>query len=159
MKLNPRTISETRNYLDKLLKKQKPLSKQSRPRQGWIKNIRVALGMSSRQLAKFLGQTSAHVLALEKREAQDKITLDTLQRVAQALGCHFIYAIVPPNGVSLESMLNSQARQAAERIIRSTQHSMRLEAQEVSNKITREQIEDLALELKQKNDPRIWSQK
>lgn len=155
MKLNRRICFETRSRLDQQLKQWQHLSGVPPPRKGWIKSIREALGMSSRQLASNLGKTNAGILAIEHREAQGKVTLATLEKVAQALRCQLVYALVP-EASSLEDLVNIRAREAARRIVRATAHSMALEAQSVPDERARAQIDELAFELKQKMDPRIW---
>ena len=69
--------------------------KLSRPPYGWIKAIREALGMTSRQFAKRMGVSQPRASAIEKNEVIGSITLDTLQRAANALECQLVYALVP----------------------------------------------------------------
>lgn len=155
MKLNRRINHDMRKTLDTMLKPWKEMPDYFKPRKGWLKCIRESLGISSRQMAKFLGRTNSAVLALEKREVEGKVTLETLEVAAETLGCKLVYAVVP-HGDSLEQNLSFKAKEAAERIVKKTQHHMRLEDQDVSDKESREQIEDLAYELKEKLDPKIW---
>lgn len=165
MRKNPRIGFETRKRLDQeFLDHWKSFFSATwypestyRRAKGWIKSIRTALGMSSRQMAKFMGKTNPEILALEKREALGTITLESLDQAARALGCHLIYALVPNRHYSLESLLDEQATQAAKSIVKKTSHSMALENQQVDITREREQISDLAHEMKQKLDPKIWS--
>lgn len=158
MRLNPRISFESRRRLDEHLRALRPfLAFFYRPRKGWIKAIREALGMSSRQLAKNLGKTNSEILALEKREEEDKITLQTLKRVASALNCSLVYALVP-DADSLQTMVHTHAVVAAARTVKSTSNSMSLEGQGITDAITKAQIEDLAFELERRLDPRIWDQ-
>ena len=83
------------------------------------------------------------------------MTLETLEKAAEAMGSHLIYAIRPAMG-NFDEMVTTQAKKAALRIITQTKRSMQLEDQEVSDETTKNQIEDLAHQLKQKLDPRIW---
>ena len=57
------------------------------PSGGWLRAVRQALGMTTRQLAKAVGVTQAAVVDAEGSEAKGDITLTTLQRYAAALGC------------------------------------------------------------------------
>ena len=50
--------------------------------QGWIKSIRLAIGMSLLQLGNRLNITKQSVLEIENREAEGNITLKTLRDVA-----------------------------------------------------------------------------
>ena len=51
--------------------------------------------MSSAQLAKRMNVSPQFVRKLEKGEADDTITLASLRRVADALECKVVYALVP----------------------------------------------------------------
>lgn len=159
MKTNNRISHETRKRLDSQLQEwPSPYTASytaSRPREGWIKSVRTALGMSSRELGRRLGKTNTEILAIEKREAQNKVTLETLQKVAEAMGCRLLYAFIPMAD-SLESMVTANATKAASRIVNKTRQSMQLEDQDVNDEVSKNQVEDLAHELKQKLDPRIW---
>lgn len=165
MKKNPRMCLETRKRLDNefAINWKSFISPLWHPNQtyrrakGWIKSIRTALGMSSRQMAKFMGKTNPEILALEKRESLGTITLESLDQAARALGCHLIYAIIPNRHASLEDMLSEHAERAAAAIVKKTSHSMALENQQVDVISEREQVSDLAHEMKQKLDPKIWS--
>jgi predicted DNA-binding mobile mystery protein A len=67
-----------------------------RPPQGWIKTIRMALGMTSGVLAQRVGDVSdSAIRKLELAEAEDAITLASLRRVAEALDCELQYALIP----------------------------------------------------------------
>lgn len=158
MKINNRISHETRKRLDFRTRVQEwPSPFVPGLREGWIKTIRTALGMSSRELARRMGKTNSEILAIEKREAQNKVTLETLEKAAEAMGCRLVYAILPATG-NFDGMVTAQAEKAASRIIAQTKQSMQLEDQEVDDETTKNQIEDLAHELKQKLDPRIWRQ-
>jgi len=55
-----------------------------RPPRGWVKAIREALGMTTRQLASRIGVGQSRVVDIEKGEMTGSITLDSLQRAARA---------------------------------------------------------------------------
>lgn len=98
------------------------------PRDGWIKSIRTALGMSASQLGRRLRISQQGALDLERREREESITVAKLRQVASALGCELHFALVPKP--SLEETVQQQAvvkaRDERDRIA----HTMRLEAQE-----------------------------
>ena len=102
---------------------------QSAPAGGWVRAIRVALGMSVVQLAKRLGVSRAAAYALESREAKGNITLAQLYKAAAALECEVVYTLVPRE--SLERMIRDQARARAEAEMRAANASMGLEAEGV----------------------------
>lgn len=99
------------------------------PRTGWVRAIREALGMPARDLAMRMGVTESTVVRLEGREAAGKVQLDSLARVADALDCDLVYALVPRG--SLDASVRKQARAKAEESMATVAHSMGLEDQPV----------------------------
>lgn len=98
-----------------------------RPRSGWIHAVRVSLGMTTRQLAVRLGIAQSSVVSLEKSEASDTISLQTLRRAAEALECDLHYVLVPRKPLS--KRVDEQAEYVARRIVGDIAHSMGLEDQ------------------------------
>ncbi len=97
------------------------------PKAGWVRSIRSALGMTRRQLAARLGVTGATLADIERSEANGRVQLNTLRRVATALDCEVVYAIVPRQ--SLVERVESRKDQLAEAAYQRTAHSMALENQ------------------------------
>src|SRR6266853_4671749 len=69
------------------------------PSEGWLRTVRKALGMSGAQLAKKMGVTRARVAQAENAELTGGITLKSMQAAAEAMGCRFVYAIIPPQRI------------------------------------------------------------
>jgi len=90
----------------------------SRPRQGWIRAIREALGVSAGELGRILGVSRQLPLQFEKAEANDSITLKSLRNVANALGCDLVYALLPRAGSMEELVENRVAALAMKRVKR-----------------------------------------
>lgn len=157
MKQNKALAKTQRRSLDEKVKAFSQAKYIPKPKSGWVKAIRESLGMTSQQLAERMGIQQSGVILLEQREADKKITLETLQRAAQALGCELVYAIVPKE--SLEKIVDDQSKLVAKRIIESTLHTMELEQQGAGKAETELHFEDLALELKNKLDSRLWRTK
>lgn len=65
------------------------------PPGGWIRHQRLKLGITGKQLAASMGVTKQRVSALEKAEVNGATSIKTLQEAAEALGCEFVYAIIP----------------------------------------------------------------
>ena len=63
------------DQLDRKLDKYKMASKVTPPPSGWIRSIRLSLGMTLQQLADKLSITKQSVYELEKREKEGSITL------------------------------------------------------------------------------------
>ena len=86
------------------------------PRAGWVREIRTALGLSQSQLAARAGVSRATVQQMERAEAQRRITLASLDKLAQAMGCQVALAIVPKGG-TLEDVRRAQAIAKADVIL------------------------------------------
>ena len=100
-----------------------------KPRHGWIRAIRKSLGMSSTDLAKRLGVGVSSVSRLEQSELEKTIKLETLEKVADQLGCDVVYALVPRQ--KLEKTVHERAVKIASEHAVETQKSMSLEDQRI----------------------------
>lgn len=149
-----RLAMQSRSHLDDRFKEMGPASRFAPPLRGWIKAIREALGMSSTQLAKRLGVRQPSVVALEQSEAKGTIELATLRRVAEALDCKVIYALVPNN--PLEGMVRGRARALARERLAPLEHSMGLEDQAVATKDFEAQLGEFVRTM---NPRRIWDER
>lgn len=126
-----------------------------RPRRGWIYTLRTALHMTTRQLAAKIGIKQQTLSRMEAREIEDSLTLKTLRRVAEALGCRLVYAFVPRHG-TLEDWVRQQAYQKASETFHSVDHSMAIEGQRVDDE--QESLEQLADDLLKQLDSSLWDQ-
>jgi predicted DNA-binding mobile mystery protein A len=99
-----------------------------RPRSGWLKAIRRALGISLADLGVRLHVSRQLIQRFEKAESEDRITLKSLRAVAVALECDLVYALVPRADTLLQLKVK-QMRADAERRVRRVEHSMVLENQ------------------------------
>src|ERR1700689_4095382 len=90
-----RLTAQSRANLDERFKELGAVRRYATPVRGWTKAVREALGMTTAQLAKRLGVKQPSVVALEQSEAKGTIELATLRRVAEALDCTLVYALVP----------------------------------------------------------------
>ena len=124
-----------------------------RPSDGWIRAVRKALGMSVRQLATRMGMSQQAVSQFEASELDDSVTLKTLRKAAEAMGCQFVYAIVPVGG-SLQDIVREQATHKAKEIVTAVDHTMQLEAQGVGN--LQAKIKEVAEELSKTPNSKLW---
>jgi predicted DNA-binding mobile mystery protein A len=99
-----------------------------RPRDGWLRAVREALGVSQLKVAKSLHIRQQSIVSFEKAEAEDRITLRNLRRVAEAMGCELVYAIVPKSG-TIKDLAERRTRNEATKRVLSVEHSMALEDQ------------------------------
>lgn len=141
-------------HLDAVLNRWRSADLPPRPPSGWIKAIREGLGMTATHLAGRLGVTTSTVTRLETSEADDTISLGTLRRAAEALGCEVQYALVPKQ--SLEDTLNARARAMALRQTAPISHSMALEAQATSAEAKEAQTRALVEALRAGSPRKLW---
>jgi predicted DNA-binding mobile mystery protein A len=125
-----------------------------RPPRGWLRAIRDALGMTTRQYAARLGVHPSRVGVLEKSEIAETVTLQSLRRAAEALDCRLVYALVPNE--SLAATLQKRAEQIADEQMWRVGHSMRLENQELTSADYKRQRDELVDELLRGNLRRLW---
>ena len=143
--------------LDHTFDRLSPLRSVARPRKGWLKVIREALGMTVEQVAERLEVTKSMVSKYERAELDETITLATLRRVASALDAEFMYAVLPRK--SIEELRRERALTAARRRVQSVHQSMALEAQAVSAEERERQIAELADELLKERPRIIWDER
>jgi predicted DNA-binding mobile mystery protein A len=93
------------------------------PPAGWVRAIRDALGMTTRQMAGRLGVTAMAISGLENSERAGTVQLGTLRRAADALGCDLVYTLVPRVGleVAVQRQALARARQELARVDRTMQ--------------------------------------
>jgi predicted DNA-binding mobile mystery protein A len=125
----------------------------SAPSSGWIKSIRQSLGLTAAAFGRRLKIRQQSVDDLERSEKAGTITLASLRRAAAALDADLVYAIVPRR--RLRDAISVRARQLARERIAPVAHSMRLEAQGLSEAEIAEQVDELARDLERR--PRdLW---
>lgn len=129
----------------------------SRPPSGWIKAIREGLGMAASHLAVRLGVKPSTVTRMEGSEADDTISLGTLRRAAEALGCELQYALVPKQ--NLADALENRAMTVARQQMAAISHTMALEAQSTSRESFEAQTRALAENLLKGSRRSLWRQK
>lgn len=120
----------------------------ARPHGGWIRAIRDALGMTASQLAARLRVAQPSIANLEASEQRGTIKLDSLARVADALDCDLVYALVPRR--PLETMYAERAREVARERLRPVEQTMALERQSVdpSAHAVEDRVDEIAATLK-----------
>ncbi len=77
---------------------------------GWIKELREAIGMPVEELAARIGVLRREVHRMERAEQNERIMLATLRRAAAGLGCELVYGPVPKEG-TLEDLAAAQTVQ------------------------------------------------
>lgn len=150
------TNSLRRNQLDRKFADLKNRSVGSwLPGEGWVKEIRNALGMSMSDLGKRLGVIPARISRIEKDEISGKVTLETMSKVAEAMNCEFVYLLIPKNG-SLEATVQHQAIQVAGKILGPVDTNMKLENQGTSSSSKKELLNSVAQDILTNHDRKLW---
>jgi predicted DNA-binding mobile mystery protein A len=142
--------------LDAALDRWRSAELPSRPPSGWIKAVREGLGMTATHLAARLGVTTSTVTRLETSEADDTISLGSLRRAAEALGCELHYALVPKK--RLNDTLENRALALARKQMASVSHTMALEAQATSRETVEAQTRTLAEDLLKGSRRVLWKE-
>jgi predicted DNA-binding mobile mystery protein A len=140
--------------MDAKLKALRPLLTIARPTRGWIRSIRRALGMTTRELAMRLGVSQPTVFALEQSEANNKITLESLAKAAEALDCALVYALIPRTGIEIS--VRKQAERLAHQMVRKVSKNMELESQGIDEERIKAQAGQLVEELLAKRPRPFW---
>ena len=125
------------------------------PGVGWVKAIRLALGMSLQQLGNKLNITPQGVKDMEKREMEGSISMKSLQEIARALDMQFVYGFVPNDG-TLEKLIDRRANELATQIVMRTSNTMKLEDQENSEKRIKKAIKERAEKIKNETPKILW---
>jgi predicted DNA-binding mobile mystery protein A len=143
-------------HLDKRFATLRPLAKTPRPPKGWLRAVRDALGMTTAQLARRLRVSQPRIVELEKSEVAGSVTLNTLQRAAEALGCRLAYALIPDR--PLEDVVKQRAAVIADRQSSAVEHSMRLEDQAVNDKEAARKLRERMVEDLLQRPARLWDE-
>jgi len=132
-----------------------PIIKIAVPPTGWLKAVRLALGMSLQQLANRISITKQSVQEMEQREKDGSISLKSLREAANALEMELVYGFVPKDG-SLDALIDRKARELATQIVSRTSNTMKLEDQENSEMRLKKAIEQRAALLKHEMPKILW---
>ncbi|MCB0536136.1 MAG: mobile mystery protein A [Bacteroidetes bacterium] len=125
------------------------------PPTGWLKAVRVSLGMSLQQLADKLSITKQSVQEIELREKEGTITLKSLRETANALDMQLVYGLVPKDG-SIEKLIDRKAKELAIRIVSRTSNTMKLEDQENTQQRLKKAIEERTAVIKNELPKMLW---
>jgi predicted DNA-binding mobile mystery protein A len=87
-------------------------SLRTRPKPGWIVAIREVTGISAAELARRCKVSRSRIVYAEAAEVRGRITIKSMQAIAEAIDCEFVYAILPKREV--KDLLFSEAYRAVE---------------------------------------------
>jgi len=144
--------------LDHRFDELRPLSEAAaRPSRGWVRAIREALGMTTGQLAKRMTVAQPRIVELEKGEASGNITVQSLERAAEALGCRLVYILVPEK--RLTDTLRERASAVADGQLAAVEQTMRLEAQSVTDKKVHHEAKKRLMDELLRKPARLWDER
>ena len=149
-------MNDAIRHLDQQFEELRPLAKRARPPKGWVRAIRDALGMTTSQFARRMGVAQPRVIELEHYEVSGGITLKTLERAAEALGCRVVYMLVPEK--PLAETVRQRAQVLASRKLATVEQSMRLEDQAVETKQAREIARQKLIDELLRKPARLWDE-
>lgn len=129
----------------------------SRPPRGWLRAMRDALGMTTRQLAVRMGKPQSVVVDIEKGELAETISLARLRQAAEAMGCMLVYTIVPNRPI--DAILNDRAAEIANRHLARIGHTMLLENQSLEPASRQREHARLVDELLRGTPSRLWDER
>jgi transcriptional regulator with XRE-family HTH domain len=93
-----------RRKLDVEMRPFRRASMEKKPTNGLLRAVRQTLHVPVAEIAEKMGVCKSVVLDLEAREPKNSVTLKSMSRMAQAMGCKVVYGIVPNGGKTLEEL-------------------------------------------------------
>jgi predicted DNA-binding mobile mystery protein A len=124
------------------------------PSRGWLKEIREALGRTERQQAERLGISGSTLHKSEQSEAEERISLSQLRKLADGLDCELVYALVPRK--PLPEVVQDRATQLAKEEVFGVAHTMGLEDQRPTDQRIQKQVARRAEELLRGKWSDLW---
>ena len=93
-----------RRKLDKELRFYRRAGKEKNPTRELLRTVRQVLGVPVTEVARKAGVNRSVVFRLEESEARGTIALRSINRIANAMDCKVVYALIPRDGGTLEEM-------------------------------------------------------
>ena len=150
------TKALARKHLERRLAPLRDQQNLTRPPRGWIRAVREAFGMTTRQLAQRIGKVQSAVVEMEKSEARDSISLATLRQAAEALDCTLVYALVPNRPI--DDIRRARAADVASQQLARASHTMALENQSLDRAAQDAERERLIDALLRGSPARLWDE-
>ncbi len=144
-----------KQYQDKVDRAARLLGNFAVPAEGWIRTVRKALGMSGSQLAERVGVTKARISKAEQAELTGGVTIRSMQTMAEAMNCRFVYAVIPEREIG--AMVRARALHKAREQVKAASTQMALEDQALSEQQLADEVERLADEILKKMPSDLWS--
>ena len=145
----------TKQYRENINRARAQVNGLSVPSEGWIRTVRKALNMSGAQLGRLMGITRGAVSNNEKAELSGGVTIKTMQQMAEAMGCRFVYAVVPEKDIA--EVVRKRAMDKARTQVKEASILMALEDQALSKSKLDKEIDRLAKEMLENGGSNLWN--
>jgi transcriptional regulator with XRE-family HTH domain len=96
--------ARAREKLDKELRWYRRAAREKNPTYELLRTMRRLVNIPVAELARTLGVDRSVLLRMERREIKGTLTMNTMYRVAEAMNCKMVYAIVPRHGWTLAEL-------------------------------------------------------
>jgi len=106
--MRERERNNARKRLDLEMRSYRQAGREKNQTNGLLRAVRHALNIPVAEVAEKMGVNRSGVLDLEAREPKNTISLKTMSRMAQAMGCKVVYGIVPKGGKKLEDLVEER---------------------------------------------------
>ena len=93
-----------RKKLDVEMRPYRRAGKDKHPTNDLLRAVRQTLHIPVAEIAEKMGVCKSVVLDLEAREPKNTVTMKSISRMAQAMGCKMVYGFVPMGGKTLEAL-------------------------------------------------------
>jgi predicted DNA-binding mobile mystery protein A len=123
------------------------------PSAGWIRSIREALLMPREYIASKLHIDPSSISKFEQSEQKKTITLQTLEKMANVLGCELKYVLVPKK--PLEESIKEQVLKNLAQDRELIELTMALEGQKVKGEVQELLLDSLLME--NSKSGKLWS--
>lgn len=124
------------------------------PGGGWLRAVREAIGLTVRQQAARVGIAAGTLHKSEHSEAEERISLAQLRKLASSLDCELVYGLVPRKPLS--ELIDERANGLARSEIFGVAHSMSLEDQRPGDGYLKSQLDQRRAELLAGKWSKLW---
>jgi predicted DNA-binding mobile mystery protein A len=98
----------------------------ARPARGWLRAVREATGLTQGEVSSAMGVKRQSYAQFEAAEERGTLSVASLGRAAEAMGCELVYFIVPRPSVARTYAELAQIHDPAAMHLKATDHSMAL---------------------------------
>ena len=102
--MRERERNYARKRLDLEMRSYRQAGREKNLTNGLLRAVRQTLNIPVAEIAEKMGVNRSVVFDLEAREPKNTISLKSMSRMADAMGCKVVYGIVPKDGKTLEEL-------------------------------------------------------